>query len=160
LVALAVSSNPQDVIGIIDRCGEICAGIIASWDGVVANSLGDQIIALFGYPANHEDHAARAVHSGLDLARDISSLSSPSGQPFQTRIAVATGSAVIAENLVVGEAIVMANQCRNVRSPNSVNVTASTCKLLRNDLLCDDPRLCEVEGVSEPVIRVTQKRGN
>jgi hypothetical protein len=48
----------------------------------VANSLGHEIIALFGYPANYEDHAARAVQSDLNLVENIGGLSSPSGQPL------------------------------------------------------------------------------
>src|SRR5262249_34881036 len=161
LAALAASLDPEDVAVIAQRFQEICSSVITYWGGVVANSTGNAIIALFGYPTSNEDDAERAVHAGLNLLTSVGELSSPTGQPLQTRIAIATGRVLIGENQTVfGEAIVMAGQLRNRTPLGSVNVTASTRKLLGNTFVCDDPRLCELEGVSEPLTayRVTQKR--
>jgi DNA-binding response OmpR family regulator/class 3 adenylate cyclase/predicted ATPase len=161
LTAGAVSLDPEDLIGIVQRFQEICTTVITQWGGVVANSVGDEILALFGYPTGHEDNAERAVHAGLDLVANVGKLSLPSGEPLQTRIAIATGLVLIGENQsVIGEAIVMAGRLRNIMPPNSVNVAASTRKLLGSAFICDDPQLCALEGVSEPVTacRVTGKR--
>jgi class 3 adenylate cyclase/DNA-binding response OmpR family regulator/predicted ATPase len=159
--ALAVGLDPKELVRIVQNFQEICTAVITSWGGVITKSVGDEITALFGYPKGHEDNAERAVHAALNLVADIGKLSSPSGKPLQTRIAVASGLALIAEDqTVVGEAVVMAGQLRNVTPPNSVNIISSTRKLLGNVFICDDPQLCKLDGVSEPVTayRVTGKR--
>jgi class 3 adenylate cyclase len=68
---------------------------------------------------------------------------------------------LIGENwTVIGEAIVVAGQLRTITPPNSVNVSASTRKLLGSVFVCDDPQRRELEGVCEPVTcyRVTGRR--
>jgi DNA-binding response OmpR family regulator/class 3 adenylate cyclase len=159
--ALAVSLDPEDLVGIVQRFQEICTTVITHWGGVVANLVGDEILALFGYPTGHEDDAERAVHAALDLVANVGKLSPSSGETLQTRVAIATGLVLIGDNrTVIGEAIVMAGRLRNITPPNSINVTASTFKLLGSVFVCDDPQLCELEGVSKPVTvcRVAEKR--
>ena len=161
LAALAVSLDPEDLVGIVQRFQDICTTVITSWGGVVANSAGDEILALFGYPTGHEDDAERAVHAALNLVADIGKLSLQCGEPLQPRIAVATGSALIGENqTVIGEATIIAGRLRNISPPNSVNVSDSTRKLLGSAFIYDDPQLYKLEGISKSVIayRVTEKR--
>jgi class 3 adenylate cyclase len=99
------------------------------WGGVITHSVGDQILALFGYPTNHEEDAERAVHAGLDLVARIGELLFLSGEPLQVRIAIATGLVFIGEDgTAIGEAIVVARHLRTITPPNSVNVSAITRK--------------------------------
>jgi class 3 adenylate cyclase/DNA-binding response OmpR family regulator/predicted ATPase len=161
LTALA-GLEPEDLVSIVQRFRGICTAVIQKWGGVVSNSVGDEILALFGYPTGHEDDAERAVQAGLDLVANVSNLSPFSGEPVQTRVAIATGLVLIGENHVIGEPIVLAGRLRNITPPNSIKVTASTRKLLGSVFVCDDPQLYELElqGVSKPVTacQVTRKR--
>jgi class 3 adenylate cyclase/DNA-binding response OmpR family regulator/predicted ATPase len=161
LTGLADSLDPEDLVGIINRFHEICTTVITSWGGVVANLVGDEILALFGYPTGHEDDAERAVHAGLDLVANVGKLSSQSSKPLQMRIAIAAGLVLVGKNqTAVGEAIVIASRLRNVTPANSINVTASTRKLLGSVFICDDPQSGNLEEISEPVTfyRVKGKR--
>ena len=159
--ALAANADPEDFANTVRRFRGICASVVSQWGGVVTHSVGDQILALFGYPTNHEEDAERAVHAGLDLVARIGELLLLSGEPLQVRIAIATGLVFIGEDgTAIGEAIVVARHLRTVTPPNSVNVSAITRKLLGSVFVCDDPQVSELEGVSEPVTyyRVTGKR--
>jgi len=123
--------------------------------------VGDEILALYGYPEANEDDAERAVHAGLDLLTDISELLSPSAEPLQARIAIATGLVLADENQrVVGEPMVTAGRLRSKTPPNSVAITTSTRKLLGNVFVYNDLKLHEFEGFSEPVTAygITGKR--
>src|SRR5262249_48711664 len=96
--------EPEDLVGIVLRFQGICTAVIQKWGGVVSNSVGDEILALFGYPTGHENDVERAVRAGLDLVANVSRLSPLSGEPVQTRVAIATGLVLIGENqAVVGE---------------------------------------------------------
>src|SRR5262249_43054026 len=73
LTALA-GFEPEDLVSIVQRFRGICTAVIQKWGGVVSNSVGDEILALFGYPTGHEDDAERAVQAGLDLLANVSNL--------------------------------------------------------------------------------------
>jgi len=116
---------------------------------------------VFGYPKCDEDDADRAVHAGLDLVANVGELLSPSAEPLQARIAIATGLVLIGENqAVIGEAVVTAGRLRNKTPPNSVAITASTRKLLGGVFVYDNLELGKFDGLSEPLAPylVTGKR--
>jgi class 3 adenylate cyclase len=159
--ALAVNLDPEDFGITILRFQHICTSVITHWGGAVINSVGDEILAVYGYPEANEDDTERAVHAGLDLLTDISELLSPSAEPLQARIAIATGLVLVGEDQrVVGEPVVTAGRLLNKTPPNSVTITASTRKLLGNVFVYNDLELQEFEGFSEPVTayRITGKR--
>ena len=159
--ALAANLDLEDFANTV-RCFQgICTSVVTQWGGAIGHSVGDGILALFGYPTSHEDDAERAVHASLDLVARVGELLSPSGEPLQVRTAIATGLVLIGENrTAIGEVIVVAGQLLAITPPSSVSVSASTRKLLGGVFVCDDPQRCELEGVSEPVTwyRVTGKR--
>jgi DNA-binding response OmpR family regulator/class 3 adenylate cyclase len=159
--ALASNLDPEDFGSTVRRFQDICTSVITRWGGAVTNSVGDEILAVYGYPQANEDDAERAVHAGLGLLADISELLSPSAEPMQARIAIATGLVLVDEDQrVVGEPVVTAGRLRNKTPPNSVTITASTRKLLGNVFVYDDLELHEFEGFSEPATayRITGKR--
>jgi predicted ATPase/DNA-binding response OmpR family regulator/class 3 adenylate cyclase len=159
--ALAVNLDPEDFDSTICRFQDICTSVITRWGGAVTNSVGDEIVAVFGYPRCDEDDAERAVHAGLDLLADASELLSPSAEPLQARIAIATGLVLVGEDQrVVGEPVVTAGRLRNKTPPNSLTITASTRKLLGNMFIYDNLELCEIDRLSEPLTPclVTGKR--
>jgi predicted ATPase/DNA-binding response OmpR family regulator/class 3 adenylate cyclase len=160
---MAIRLDLEEVFSIVQRFQQLCTTVVTQWGGVVVTSLSGSgnILALFGYPKGHEHDAERAVYAGLDLVEKVRDLQSALGEPVKLRAAVATGLVLIGgDQAVVGDAIVIARQLRNLTPQNSVNVTASTRKLLGNMFICDDPQLCELEGVSEPITayRVTGKQ--
>ena len=130
-MALAVNLDPEDFCSTIRRFQDICTRVITRWGGAVTSSVGDEILALYGYREANEDDAERAVHAGLDLLADVSELLSPSAEPLQARIAIATGLVLVGEDQrVVGEPVVTAGRLRNKTPQNSVSITESTRKLL------------------------------
>jgi class 3 adenylate cyclase/DNA-binding response OmpR family regulator/predicted ATPase len=158
LVGAALAADPEDFGSTIRRFQDICTTVIRDSGGAVINAVGDEIVALFGYPNAHEDDAERAVQASLDLG---GLLLSPPGEPLEVRIGIATGVVLICENqAVMGEAVVMASRLRSISPPNSVIVSASTHKLLGGMFVCDNVEVRQFEGLSEPTraYRVTAKR--
>jgi class 3 adenylate cyclase len=98
--------DPEDFGDAIRRFQEICTSVITHWGGAVINFVGDEILALFGYPKSHEDDAERAMHAGLDLVERVGQVRSQFGDPLQVRIGVRV---LIGENqAAIGEAVVTA----------------------------------------------------
>ena len=49
-----------------------CGEVIETYDGHVAQYLGDGLMVYFGWPRAHEDDAERAVRAGLDIVAAVS----------------------------------------------------------------------------------------
>jgi class 3 adenylate cyclase/DNA-binding response OmpR family regulator len=158
---LAVNLDPEDFDNILRRFQDICTRVITRWGGAVTSFVCDEILAVYGYPKANEDDAERAAYAGLDLLAEVGELLSPSAEPLQARIAIATGLVLIGENQhVIGEPVVTAGRLRNKTPPNSVAITASTRKLLGSAFIYDDLELHEFDGFCDPVTayRITGKR--
>jgi adenylate cyclase len=53
--------------GLLDAFYDECADAIWEQDGMINKTLGDAVMALFGFPVRHEDHAERAIHAALGI---------------------------------------------------------------------------------------------
>lgn len=65
--ALSERLDPEDVHGLMNRALEMMLNEVHRYEGTVNHFLGDGIMALFGAPIAHEDHAQRAVHAALAI---------------------------------------------------------------------------------------------
>ncbi|MDT8330728.1 AAA family ATPase [Roseomonas gilardii] len=107
---LAELLEPEDLMRIMQRYREACAGPVARYDGRIAQFLGDGVLAYFGFPAAHEDDPERAVRAALEAVEAVRRLrvplpNLPPGQePLRARAGIATGQVVIGDLLGHGDA--------------------------------------------------------
>ncbi len=71
---LAQDTEPEELAEIAQCYRRRCAAIVASHGGIVAQYLGDGVLAYFGYPTAHEDDAERAVRAALEIASSEAAL--------------------------------------------------------------------------------------
>lgn len=69
--ALSEQLDPEDVHRLMTRAFELMLAQVHQYEGTVNQFLGDGIMALFGAPIAHEDHARRAVHAALGIRRAL-----------------------------------------------------------------------------------------
>lgn len=136
--ALSSRLDPEDMQRLLVRYREICAAIVARYDGHVAQYLGDGIMAYFGYPRALEDAAERAVRAGLEIAAAVALTTRPDGLPLQTRLGIASGLVVSAptgqagDDTVVGDTPNLAARLQALAAPGTVLVSDSTRRLTGN----------------------------
>jgi class 3 adenylate cyclase/tetratricopeptide (TPR) repeat protein len=65
--SLSERLDPEDVHRLMTRAFELMLAEVHRYEGTVNQFLGDGIMALFGAPIAHEDHARRAVHAALGI---------------------------------------------------------------------------------------------
>src|SRR5215471_6783082 len=58
---LASQLDPEDLREVVRAYQDMCAKVIARFEGHIAQYLGDGLLVYFGYPQAHEDDAQRAV---------------------------------------------------------------------------------------------------
>jgi len=65
--------------------------------GFIYRQLGNNALALFGYPAAHEHDAEQAVRTGLELCAAVRALTPIGEAPMRCRVGVATGLVIISD---------------------------------------------------------------
>jgi class 3 adenylate cyclase len=92
---LAERVDPEEWHRLLDRLFRILADGIHRCEGTINQYTDDSIMALFGAPIAHEDHAQRACAAALDLARDLGALADDvrceSGLEFAVRRGLNSG---------------------------------------------------------------------
>ncbi|MBV8336992.1 MAG: hypothetical protein JO358_16455 [Alphaproteobacteria bacterium] len=73
----------------------------ARHDGFVFSSLGNTVLALFGYPTAHENGAEHAVLAGLELCISVRALRTHADLPTRCRVGIETGTVIVGDR--VGE---------------------------------------------------------
>jgi class 3 adenylate cyclase/predicted ATPase len=69
--ALSEQLDPEELREIVRIYQNTCAEVITRFEGHIAQYLGDGVLVYFGYPAAHEDDAARAVRVGLEIVEAL-----------------------------------------------------------------------------------------
>ena len=112
------------------------------YEGYVAKSLGDGILALFGAPIAHEDHPQRALFAALRMQQAMrrhgDRIRLEEGVPLQIRVGVHTGEVVVRSIRTddlhtdydpLGHTIHIASRIEGIATPASILVSESTHKL-------------------------------
>src|SRR5206468_542251 len=96
---LTESVDPEEWHGILDRFFAILTDGVHRFEGTINQYTGDGIMALFGVPIAHEDHAQRACYAALhlkdELRRYSDELRLTRGLNFSVRIGLNSGEVVV-----------------------------------------------------------------
>jgi class 3 adenylate cyclase/tetratricopeptide (TPR) repeat protein len=165
--ALSKRLDPEDMRKILAAYYRGCTEVVIKAGGVIAQYLGDGVLAYFGYPQAHEDDAERAVRAGLALVRTIGNLDSGIDESLRVRIGIATGVVVVGdlkgkgeaqEPGVVGETPNLAARLQTLAEAGTLVISASTQRLTAGLFDYRDMGLLTVKGFDESV-RVWQVLG-
>ena len=162
--ALSAQLDPEELQEVVRAYQETCTEVIRRYDGYVAQHLGDGLLVYFGYPAAHEDDAARAVRTGLEIVGAIRGQVTGNGgqakrKPLQVRIGIHTGLVVIGEIgssekreiLALGETPNLAARIQGQAAPDEVMMSAATYRLVEGLFECEDRGQPELKGVATPL---------
>jgi class 3 adenylate cyclase len=160
---LSEQMDPETWSKIMQRFFQILAEGVERFEGFVDKFTGDGIMALFGAPIAHEDHAQRACYAALhmreELARYANEIRRDHGVVFSTRIGLNSGEVVVGaigddmrmEYTAQGHTVGLAQRMEALADANSCFLTASTAALARGYFALDDLGEMQVKGVATPV---------
>ncbi len=69
--AMSEQLDPEEVHQIMDGCFNILMDEIHRFEGTINQFTGDGVMAIFGAPVSHEDHAQRACYAALSIQKAI-----------------------------------------------------------------------------------------
>ncbi|HKW90659.1 MAG TPA: adenylate/guanylate cyclase domain-containing protein [Methylomirabilota bacterium] len=140
--SLSERLDPEDVHRLMSRAFDLMLAEVHRYEGTVNQFLGDGIMALFGAPIAHEDHARRAVHAALGIARALEAYEAelrPRGITFRVRQGLNTGLVVVGsigsdlrmDYTAVGDTTNVAARMQQVSEPGRVTVSEATHRLIQ-----------------------------
>lgn len=138
---LLAHRDPEDARKLLDPVLELMMEGVHHYEGTVNQVMGDGIMAIFGAPLAHEDHAVRACYAALRIQDGIARYSEEfrrrEGLPVSARIGINSGEVVvrsIASDLrmdysAVGQATHLAARMEQAAAPGSILMTADALRL-------------------------------
>ena len=154
--------DPEEVHQIMDGTFKILMDEIHKYEGNINQFTGDGVMALFGAPLAHEDHAQRACYASLSIQNALKAyakkISEGYGVDFKARIGLNSGSVVVGaigddlrmDYTAKGDTTNLAARMESMAEPGSVLLTASTQRLVEDYFDLRSLGKIPVKGKTEP----------
>jgi class 3 adenylate cyclase len=143
--SLAERLDPEQVHELMSRAFDLMLEAVHRYEGTVNQFLGDGLMALFGAPVAHEDHARRAALAALAIRRALAryreEVRGRHGADFRMRLGLNTGLVVvgaIGDNLrmdytAVGDTTNVAARMQQRAEPDQIVVAEATGRAIAGD---------------------------
>ena len=166
---LAEGLDAEDWHRILDHVFEILTAEVHRFEGTINQFTGDGVMALFGAPLAHEDHARRACHAALSAMEELRAYADtlrPDGLELSVRMGINSGEVVVGkigddlrmDYTAQGHCVGLAARMEQMAAPGTVLLTETTARLVEGFFALADAGLRSTKGVSAP-IRVFELRG-
>src|SRR5256886_2048314 len=161
--AMSERLDPEDVHSTMDRAFEVILREVHRYEGTINQFLGDGVMALFGAPIAHEDHAHRALSAALAIQRELDPLADEvrraHGVEFRMRMGINTGVVVVGaigkdlrmDYTAVGDTANLAARLLALGRPGQIVVSRRTQHLRDGFFVFEDLGDHQVKGKAEPV---------
>jgi class 3 adenylate cyclase len=142
-MALLADRDPEDARQILDPVLTHMMDAVHRYEGTVNQVMGDGIMALFGAPLAHEDHAVRACYAALRMQEAVKRYAEEArrahGVTVQMRVGLNSGEVVVRaigndlhmDYTAVGETTHLAARMEQLARPGTVLLAPATLNLVK-----------------------------
>jgi predicted ATPase/class 3 adenylate cyclase len=160
---LLADRDPEQARKLLDPVLEHMMEAVHRYEGTVNQVMGDGIMALFGAPLAHEDHAVRACYAALRMQESVKryaeQVQKTEGVPIQIRVGLNSGEVVVRsigsdlkmDYTAVGQTTHLAARMEQMAMPASVLMTADTLRFAEGFVQVKTIGPVNVKGLSEAV---------
>src|SRR3989338_8185608 len=159
---LLADRDPEEARKLLDPVLERMMEAVHRYDGTVNQVMGDGIMALFGAPLAHEDHAVRACYAALRMQESVTrygdDVQRAHGVPVQIRVGLNSGEVVVRsigsdlhmDYTAVGQTTHLAARMEQMAKPGSILVTTDTLRLAEDYVRVKPLGPIPVKGLPTP----------
>ncbi len=160
---LLADRDPEEARKLLDPVIEHMMEAVHRYEGTVNQVMGDGIMALFGAPVAHEDHAVRACYAALRMQESVNRYADgvrrTEGVPIQIRVGLNSGEVVVGsigndlkmDYTAVGQTVHLASRMEQMATPGSVLTTPDVLRLAEGYVQVKPLGPVNVKGLTEPV---------
>ncbi|MDM7999229.1 MAG: adenylate/guanylate cyclase domain-containing protein [Dehalococcoidia bacterium] len=161
--AMSEKLDPEEVHQIMEGCFQILMDEIHRYEGTIDKFTGDGVMALFGAPLAHEDHAQRACYAALAIQKALESYGQKVEKdcklPFRMRVGLNSGPVIVGsvgkdlkmDYTAVGDTVNLASRMQSLAEPGRILVSADVYKMARDFFNFKARGKKEVKGKEEAV---------
>ena len=136
--------DPEEVHQIMDGCFKILMDEIHQYEGTINQFTGDGVMALFGAPVSHEDHAQRACRAAITIQKTLvqyeKEMELRYDTRFKMRIGINSGLVVVGsigddlrmDYTAVGDTTNLAARMESTAKPGTILLSENTQKLVKD----------------------------
>jgi class 3 adenylate cyclase len=164
--------DPEEVHQIMDGSFRILMDEIHRCEGTINQFTGDGVMALFGAPVAHEDHAQRACRSALAIQQALSGygdkIAKEEGVQFRMRMGINSGPVIVGaigddlrmDYTAVGDTTNLAARIQQAAVPGEVWMSRNTEGIVSGFFVVESVGTLDLKGKTEPqpVFRVTAEK--
>src|SRR5499427_945986 len=160
---LLADRDPEEARKVLDAVLDRMMEAVHHYEGTVNQVMGDGIMALFGAPLAHEDHAARACYAALRMQELVKRYAEEArhahGVSIQIRVGLNSGEVVVRaigsdlrmDYTAVGQTTHLAARMEQLAAPGSIIVTPSTLALVEGLVAERSLGSAPIKGLAEPL---------
>ena len=160
---LLADRDPEDARRMLDPVLAVMMEAVHRYEGTVNQVLGDGVMAIFGAPVAHENHAVRAAYAALRMHEEVHRLARDlrraEGVDVQIRVGLNSGEVVVRtigsdlhmDYSAVGQTTYLAAQMERLARPGSTLLAPETRRLTEGFLAVTALGPVPIKGVTEPV---------
>ena len=145
--------DPERTRAVLERFYDAAAAEVELAGGTVEKFVGDAVMAVFGAPAAHEDHAERALHAALALRNRLDEVV---GEMPPVRIGVDAGEVVLGRaregsSFMTGDAVNVAARLEQLAGPGEILVGERAVAVVRGAFEFEDKAIVGAKGEPQGV---------
>jgi class 3 adenylate cyclase/tetratricopeptide (TPR) repeat protein len=160
---LLADRDPEEARKLLDPVLERMMEAVHHYEGTVNQVMGDGIMALFGAPLAHEDHAVRACYAALRMQESVrryaEDVRRTVGVPIHIRVGVNSGDVVVRsigndlhmDYTAVGQTTHLAARMEQAAMPGSTLITADVLRLAEGYIQVKPLGPIPVKGLTGPL---------
>ena len=160
---LLADRDPEEARELLDPVLERMMEAVHRYEGTVNQVMGDGIMALFGAPVAHEDHAVRACYAALRMQEAIrrytEDIRRAHGVEVQIRVGINSGEVVVRsvgsdlrmDYTAVGQTTHLAARMEQLAAPGTIRLTGETLALAEGYVAVKPLGPVPVKGLAGPV---------
>jgi class 3 adenylate cyclase/tetratricopeptide (TPR) repeat protein len=164
---IASHLDPEQWREIVADYHRAAAAVIERYGGMVAQYLGDGVMAYFGWPEAHDNDAERGIHAGLAMLGAVSKLNDLPDRPkLSVRIGIDSGAVVVGGGTdksadVFGDTPNIAARVQSAALPDTVVITDAVHRLVSGLFVVEERGEQTLKGIEKPIqlYRVVQPSG-
>jgi len=160
---LLADRDAEDARKLLDPIIEHMMEAVHRYEGTVNQVMGDGIMALFGAPVAHEDHAMRACYAALRMQENVKKYAEEvrrsHGAVIKIRVGLNSGEVVVRairsdlhmDYTAVGQTTHLAARMEQLADPGAIVITPDTLALTEGYVEVKSLGPVPVKGLAEPV---------
>ena len=160
---LLADRDPEEARKLLDPVIERMMEAVHRYEGTVNQVMGDGIMALFGAPLAHEDHAVRACYAALRMQESLKRYADDTrrthGVEVQIRVGLNSGEVVVRsvgsdlrmDYTAVGQTTHLAARMEQLAPPGTVRLTGETVRLAEGYIEVRSLGPIPVKGLPDPI---------